>query len=125
MNGLSNELLARAGLAFEQDGRFRGRDEFDLVEHVRESWGVAHNSIEAVFLVEALVQDNVFGLDPAALQCALDQDFQLLQAHWLRQKIEGSTAHRFDSCLHVAVSRHHDADRTIGQRDRTVDHLEA
>ena len=122
---LGDQLLARAGFTLDQDRRPRGRHESDAFDHLAEFLGISHDLLKAEPVIQTRVQLFHLNLERLRLQCALDQDFQLLQVHGLCQKIERSAFHCLHRGFNVPVGGHHDDDRPARQGKRLVDDLES
>ena len=118
---LGKQLLARAGLAEEEDGRVRGGDRTDLLDRMLQGRRGTDDLAEGEFPVEAGLQRDDFLLGRPRLQPTLQHQLDLAQVDRLLEEPVGAAAHRRDGRLHVAVSRHHDTDRLMREFERAVD----
>ena len=121
VNRVSDQFLAGAAFAFDQDIRGRGRDLSDGVEHLAQRRRFADDVFESVTFVHLLTQRPIFLLHPAAGQGARDQDFDLVEVERLGHEIVGAAFHRFDRGVDRTVGRHHDADGRMRKFERALD----
>jgi hypothetical protein len=108
MDGAGDELLARARLAVDHDGRTRGRDLLDGREHPHHALIGGDDAIDVPVPVE-------FGAEPVDLRGELtdadgllDRELELVQIERLRHVFRGAGLHRLDCCSNIAVGSEHD-----------------
>ena len=121
MNHLSEELLARAGLAKQEDGGIRRSDRTHLFDRTLEGGGGADDFAQRKLAVEAGLERDDFFLRGAGLQPAIKNELHLTQVYGLLEEPIGPETHRLHRGVHVAVGRHHNADGLVGQLERAVD----
>ena len=113
MNRVGGQFLARAAFAFDQDAGRRRRDLSDGIEHLAQGERFAENIFQTEAFVDLLTQSPVLLLHPARLQCARDQDFDLIEVERFGHEIVSAAFHRFHGGINRTVSRHHDANRRV------------
>jgi hypothetical protein len=89
-----DELLARAGLAQDEDVRLRARRLLHQLEDLADGRARPDDVLEAQGLLELAAEVPVLQLETALAQRALDRDAQLLDREVLGQVVERALAHR-------------------------------
>ncbi len=88
VDGARDQLLARAGLAEDQDVRLRPRRLLHQLEHLRHGGAAAHDVLEAQGLLELLAQVSVLDLEAPVPEGALGRDAKLIHREVLREVVE-------------------------------------
>ena len=111
VDGLRDELLARAAGALDQDRGLRRGGLADHVEEPLHRGGAADDVLQAVARVEPLVQLAVLALQIPGAQGAGEHEVELVEVHGLREEVLRAELHRLHRRLHRPVGGEQDADR--------------
>ena len=105
MNGVGDQLLARAVLALDQNVRFAGGDALDQLEQLLHLLALADHVLKLVAVLQLRFQLLVF----IHQRLLLDGLFQLveqpLRIDRLLEKVEGAGFDRLDRARDVALAR--------------------
>ena len=121
MDHLGEQFLARAGLAEQQDGRVGSGHGAHLFDGMLQGGGGTDHLAEGKLAVEARLEDRYFLFRRARLQAAFEEQLDLAEVDGLLHEPIGAAAHRLHRGLHVAVSRHHQANRLRRKLQGAVD----
>ena len=113
VDGLGNDLLARAALALNQNRRPAGRDLRHEVEDAQHALALAHDVREVVALLEGALELKVFFLGAVAGDGRANVGKQFLVVPGLLDEVFRAGADGLDHVVHGAVGRDHD-DGQIG-----------
>ena len=108
VNGLGDQLLARARLAGNQNGRAAGGHLRHQVQNARHAVAAAHDVREAVALLEGPLELGILGLQAPLRNDLGDLDQQLFVLPRLLNEVVGAAFERFDGNVDRAVGRHHE-----------------
>lgn len=110
--------LARARLAYEEDGRRGVGDARDHVEHFAHARAGADEVIERRLVPQGRAQRARLATQPCLADRAIDEEGQLVDEERLGQVVIGALADRFDRGLDGGVGGHHDDGALGGRRAR-------
>ncbi len=113
MDGLGNDLLARAALALNQNRRAAGRDLRHEVEDAQHAFALAHDVLEAVALLEGALELKIFFFGAVAGDGRANVGKQFLVIPGLLDKVFRACANSLDDVVNGAVGGDHD-DRQLG-----------
>ena len=114
-----DELLARPGLADEEDGRLRRGDDAELLEEALHGLADPEDRLEAEALVEALPQIADLARLPGALERRLGAQAQVVLRERLGDVVHGAEGARREERLDVPVRRHEE-DGDVRARGREI-----
>ena len=108
VEGLRDELLARAALAGDEDCRARRRGLADRLENALHRRGAADDLLQARRSAEPGLEGAVLGHELLFLERLLDDVHDLFVPEGLGQVVKRALAHRGDRAFHGGVRGHHD-----------------
>ena len=108
MEGLGDQLLAGAALAEDEHVALRRRGQADEVEDLLHRRALADDLVEAVALLELLLERAVLARQAALFEAFADGEQDLFVLERLGDVVESADAHRFDGALDRGVRRDHD-----------------
>jgi hypothetical protein len=110
-----HQLLARPALPQEEDGGVGGRRALEGHHRVLQGRVLADEARQADALLVFLLEQDVFGEEPAPLQGALEEQDEVLGVDGLGQEIGGALLHRAHGVVDGG-ERGHDDDGHVGIR---------
>src|SRR6188768_828163 len=119
MNGVGNELFARADFALNQDVRVAGSHAFDQLEEVLHLLALTDDVAEAVAAADLLLEAQVLGPLAGEFHGLVENVDQPGLIHGFLQVVERARLAGLDGAGHATLGPHHDDLR------RLVDLLEA
>jgi hypothetical protein len=125
MDRARHELLARAGLARDQNGAACRGDLPDQVEDLPHRGGVADDVLEARSAVDLLAEVAVLRAVPRRLERALDQQLEGIDVEGLCHEVEGAELHRLDGGLDCSVGGQHDDGHPLVEPAQTAHERDA
>ena len=108
MDGPGGQLLARAALARDQDGRVRGSDLLDQVEDFAHGPALADDVVEARGVPDRPLEQDVLLAEPPLFEPVGEDDLQLLDLERLDDVVQGAHLEGLDRLLDAPVGRDHD-----------------
>ena len=107
VDGPGDQLLARARLASEKDGRLGRGDLLHQTVDLAHGLGLAHQIGEAEALGDLALEKAVLPHQSAQLQGPADGQEHLVVLKGLTQVVEGTLLHRLHGLVHRAEGGHH------------------
>ena len=120
-----DELLARAALALDQDGRVGIRDLRDEIVDLLHPLRGADDVLKAVLLLDDLAQVADLALVVLVIERALDGELQLVHLERLGDVVVGAHLHRLDADLELLVGGDHDHRRAGDDLLALAQHVQA
>ena len=96
-----------------QYGGARGSHLFDCVKNFHHCLGTADHPIDTELALHFRAEFLVFAAGIALPEGTLDEDFQPVDIHWLRDEVIRTPLHRLDSRIHRSIGSHHDTNRRV------------
>ena len=128
VDGARDQLLARAGLAGDEDGALGLGHQLGAPDDLLHGPAAPDDAVVVELFVALAAQVAVFGAQPLMLERAPDDDQQLVDLERLLQVVERAELHGLDRALDGRVRRHHEDLRPLafGRRaDVLADQIEA
>ncbi len=125
VNRMGRKFLTGAALALHKHSGARGSDLFNGVENLHHRGRSADHAIDAELILNLRAELLVFAVGVAFAEGALDENFESVDIHRLRDKIVSSTLHSLHGGIHRSISSHHDADRRVCLFDNPFDERHA
>ena len=123
MDGLGDQLLPRARLALDEDGRIGGRGAADHLVDLLHRGGLADDQLVA--LLELATEPLEVARQTAELHGAADEDLDLVEVERLGQVVIGAALGGLDGIGHRVLRGHDDEERVDMVLACARQHLEA
>jgi hypothetical protein len=117
VNRTGDHLLARAGLARDENRALGAGDDFSRSNHFLHAAAATDDAVVVEFGVAFADEIPVFGPQALVIERAVDDDQQLVDVERLLQVIESPELHRLDRAFDRGVRRHHDHLRPLRRRN--------
>ena len=122
VDGARGELLARAGLAGDEDRARRGGDGLEQLDEIAHHAAAADEPVDTVALLELRSQVRVLGSQPALLERGVEHVQQRVELERLGDEVGRALLDRVDRVLHRAEAGDDDRDDFRIALERGLEH---